>query len=391
MRRHYVAVTALAITVLALCGCGKAEEYFEQGLASAEAEDYENAVLYFAKALEENPDKAEYYIEQGHAYAALGQYEEARLALENAIVEQDLELVRKNNKRAWRAIGITYYEEGKYADAKQYFELALAEALLPEMNADIRMYLADALECEGDYSSAIAVYDELLKEQTDYAAGYRARAYMSYIQGAYEESLADYDKAIALTPEDFDLYFGKYNVLEKLGRTSEQAELLQVITTIENPTAEDAYFIAKAQYFTGEYAAAAKGLETAAENGYDDAHYYLGEIYRQRSDYKEAVYHYKQYIAGNGAKDAAAYNQMGICLMKQEKYEEALETICAGQELSDPLHGRQLLFNEVVVLEKMGEYEAAYEKAVNYRGLYPEDTKIRRELEFLSTRVREET
>lgn len=391
MRIRFFAAVALGAMALSLGGCGKAEEYYESGLVSAGKADYETALLYFSKALEENPNKAEYYIEQGHTYAALGRYDEARAALEAAIVEQELELTRKNNKRAWRAIGITYYREGKYTDAKAFFEKALAEELLPKLNADIRMYLADTLECEGDYVAAIAMYDELLKERTDYAAGYRARAYMSYIQGDYEKSLSDYDAAIALTPEDFDLYFGKYNVLEKLGRGAEQAELLRVITTIKNPTAEDAYFIAKAQYFGGEFDTALTGLSAAAENGYEDAYYYMGEIYHARSDYGEAVFHYKQYIDGSGEADAAAYNQMGVCLLKQEKYAEALETVRKGQTLFDTLHGKQLLFNEVVILEKMGDYNTAYEKAVAYRNQYPEDVKIRKELEFLATRVRKES
>ncbi len=373
-----------------LSGCGKAEEYYKKGLASYEAQDYETALLYYSQAVDENPEKAEYYIEQGHTYVQLGRYEEAREALKSAIVEQDLDLTRKNNKRAYRAIGISYYEEGKYSEAKLYFEKALEEELLPELNADIRMYLADALECEGDYVAAIAVYDELLAQQKTYGAGYRARAYMLYMLGEYEKSLADYDAAIALEPKNFDLYFGKYNVLEKFGRTAEQAELLRVITSIENPSAEDVYFIAKAQYFTGEHEAAIAGLTAAAENGYEDAHYYLGEIYHKRSDYGEAVYHYKTYIGGEGAKDAAAYNQMAVCLMKQALYQDALETIQAGQKLQDVLHGRQLFFNEVVIYERMGDYNTAYEKAANYVRMYPEDEAIQRELKFLSTRVREE-
>ena len=72
------------------------------------------------------------------------------------------------------------------------------------------------------------------------------------------------------------------------------------------------------------------------------------------------------------------------------RYEEAMEAVYAGEKLSDPLHGRQLMFNEVVILEKMGEYAAAYEKAAEYRNAYPEDAAIRTELEFLATRVRED-
>lgn len=390
MRMHFGRILAVFGVVLLFAGCGKAEEHYKNGLASFQAEDYETALLYFSQALEENPNKAEYYIEQGHAYVALGRYEEAREALQSAVVEQDLILTRQNNKRAWRAIGISYYEEGNYAGAKLFFQKALDETLLPELNADIRMYLADALECEGDYAAAVAMYDTLLSEQKDYAAGYRARAYMSYVLGDYEKSLADYDTAITLTPDDFDLYFGKYNVLEKLGKTAEQVELLRVITAIENPSAEDAYFIAKAQYFSGEYDPALQSLSAVAENGYEDAYYYIGEIYHKRSNYGEAVYHYQRYIEGTGAKDAAAYNQMGVCLMKQERYSEALETVRAGQKLSDPLCGKQLLFNEVVILEKMGDYNTAYEAAVAYRSHYPEEERIRKEMEFLATRIRED-
>lgn len=391
MRIRYCAAVLMCAAGLTFAGCNEAKEHFESGVEAFSSQDYEAALTEFSKALDENPNKAEYYIEQGHTYIALGRYEEARAALESAIVEQSLELTRKNNKRAWRAIGISYYEEGSYAEARAYFEKALAEELLPELNADIRMYLADALECGGDYAAAIAVYDELLKEQKDYAAGYRARAYMRYVQGDYEASLADYDEAIALTPNNFDLYFGKYNVLEKLGKSAEQKELLSVITQIAGPTPEDAYFIAKAQYFSGAYDEALVGLAAAAKDGYEDAYYYIGEIFHQRSDYGEAIYYFKLYIAGSGARDAAAYNQMAICLMKQEKYADALETVRGGQKLSDALHGKQLLYNEVVILERMGEYNAAYERAVEYRSRYPEDTKIKRELEFLASRVREES
>lgn len=390
MRGRLLWLAAGIGAMLILGGCGKAGRYYEKGQAAFANKEYENALFYFSQALEENPNKAEYYLEQGYAYAALGRYAEARQALESALVEQNLELTRRNNKYAWRAIGITYYEEENYAEAKACFEKALAETLLPEMNADIRMYLADTLECEGDYAGAIAVYDVLLVEQKDYAAGYRARAYMSYVLGDYEASLADYDAAIALLPEEFDLYFGKYNVLEKLGKKKEQAEVLCVITGIENPTPEDAYFIAKAQYFSGEYDTALTGLYAALENGYEDAQYYIAEIYKERSSYGEAAYHYQTYIGGAGAKDAAAYNQLAICLMKQEKYTDALEIVLAGQRLSDTLHEKQLLFNEVVLYEKMGEYTMAYERAAAYVRQYPEEEKIQKELEFLSTRVRQD-
>lgn len=392
MRLRYCYLTAaagLCLLVFLSGSCQKAGAYYEDGREAFAVGEYETALLCFGQALDENPNKAEYYIEQGFAYMALERYEEAREAFGHAVVERDQELVRENNKRAWRGIGIAYYKEGSYAAAKEYLEKALTEGLLPELDKDIRMYLASAMECEGDYAAAAGVYDVLLTEEPDYAEAYHARAHMNYLLGAYEKSLMDYEEAIKLLPDNFDLYFDKYNVLGKLGRQQEQEELLTVLMEIEHPTAAVSYFIAKMHFLQGDYELAVTGLNAAVENGYDDAHYYLGEIYQERSDYGTAVHHYTAYIEGSGAKDAAGYNQKAICLIQLGMEEEALKTVLAGQKLSDIWQEQQLFFNEIVILEKTGDYNTAYERAKAYVKRYPEDAAGRAEAEFLATRVRQ--
>ena len=83
MRIRFRMVLAGVMLLLCLAGCGKAEKYYEMGLASFEVQDYENALLYFSQAIDENPEKAEYYIEQGYTYVALERYEEARGVFKN--------------------------------------------------------------------------------------------------------------------------------------------------------------------------------------------------------------------------------------------------------------------------------------------------------------------
>lgn len=384
-------MTAAGIAVLMLfSGCGKANRYYNDGMTAFAAGDYENALHYYSQAIRENPNKAEYYIEQGYTYIALEQHENARTAFHSAVVERELELTKKNNKRAWRGIGLAYYHEKNYVEAIPYFRKALDEELLPEHNNDIRKYLANALKCGGDFVGAIAEYDILLKEEPEYSEGYRARGYMKYTLGAYEESLGDYDAAIALESDCFELYFGKYNVLGELERDREQRQVLSVLLTLDNPTKEQAYFIAKALYFSGDYENALVWLTDVAEKGYDDACYYMGEIYRQRYEYQEAVQCYMKYIAGSGSRDAVAYNQAAVCMMQQGKTEDALATVLAGQAISDASYMKQLRYNEVVIIEKTGDYNKAYERATAYVKMYPEDARLQRELDFLSTRVREE-
>ena len=44
------------------------------------------------------------------------------------------------------------------------------------------------------------------------------------------------------------------------------------------------------------------------------------------------------------------------------------------------------MFNEIVVYERMLDFDAAKEKAESYAALYPTDEAGRKELAFLSTR-----
>ena len=102
MRMRLIGAAICVGIVLMLGGCGKADKFYTNGQEAFSKGEYENALSYFSQALEKNPNKAEYYIEQGYAYIALGQYEEAREAFLSAIVERDLEITRKNNKRNYR-------------------------------------------------------------------------------------------------------------------------------------------------------------------------------------------------------------------------------------------------------------------------------------------------
>ena len=64
MRARYFFAVAGMVFLLVFGGCGKASEYFAMGQEAFLKSDFENALLYYSKALEENPEKAEYYIEQ---------------------------------------------------------------------------------------------------------------------------------------------------------------------------------------------------------------------------------------------------------------------------------------------------------------------------------------
>ena len=300
-----------------------------------------------------------------------------------------MEITRKNNKKVYRGIGITYYKEKAYEEAANYFVKALEEELLPELDTDIRQYLADAYLAMEQYAEALPICETLVKEKPKELLCQSQYAKVLYQLGKYEESVGVYDTIIALDAASFAGYIGKYQALAAQEKSAEMTSVLQQMEQLSNPNAEESYFIAKAFFTAGQYDKAIAKLTQSVENGYEEAHYYMAEIYKMQGNYSEAVYQFGEYIKLVGEKDSVAYNQLAVCLLEQGKYEEAIEAIRTGLNIRSSEFRQQLLQNEVVILEKAGQYAEAYEKAKAYMTEYPEDEAMEKEVLFLETRVRE--
>ena len=82
----------LLIGFVLIVGCaGSPEEdasaYFKQGVANAEAGDFEQAIENYSKAIELDPSHAQAYSYRGGAYVFSGEYE---------LAKQDSECVNRN-------------------------------------------------------------------------------------------------------------------------------------------------------------------------------------------------------------------------------------------------------------------------------------------------------
>ena len=388
MVKKIIMLTAtVALTgLMTACGAGT---LYKDSIKFEKEGNYEAALTSIVQAVEKNPEKAEYYLQEGTILTLLERYEEAREAFSKAVVEKDLALTRKNSKKANYGIGVTYFREGAYAQATEYLTKALAEELLPEMNMDIRQYLADTYVVQQQYAEALPLCEEVVKEKAEDVLGQSRYATVLYELGKYAESAEAFDKVITLAPAEFDAYIGKYQSLAALQKTNEMALVLQQMEQLENPTAEESYFIAKAFFAAGQYDKAIAKLLKSVEAGYEDAHYYMAEIYKMQGNYSEAVYQFSEYIKTVGEEDSAAYNQLAVCLLEQGQYEEALAAVREGLLIRSAEFKPQLLRNEIVILENLGQYEEAYEKAKAYAADYPEDEEIQKEVRYLETRVRE--
>ena len=100
---------------------------------------------------------------------------------------------------------------------------------------------------------------------------------------------------------------------------------------------------------------------------------------------KYAMVVYQTYLDSN-VPDAAIYNSLGVCLMNQKKYQEALETFQAGIELGNTSYIQNLKYNQIIAKEFLGNFAEAKRLMQEYLAAYPDDTKAKQEYEFLQTR-----
>lgn len=390
MKKWRAMLLLLLVTVILMSACsGKknAGDYYKDGVTCLEGGSYDEAVEYLKKAVKMDKERAEYYIAYGSALIETKKYEEALIQFDNVILEADNRIVRENNKYAYRGKGVAYYEAANYTKAVNEFNKALKIKDLEDLNVDILKYKAAAEERAGTYKEAVATYNSILKLDKSDATIYAGLARVSYLAGDFENAKKDYDKAIQLDKNNYEFYFGKYFMLLKEGSKEEAEKALKGALTIKAKTNEDNYNVAKIHYYQADYENAAKEFSEIAQE-YNGANYFLGEISFSKNDYEGALSYYLEYIENEkNIKEADVYNHITLCYINQIDYENALKYVQIGIGLNDSDVIQNLRRNEITIYEHQADFKEAYKKATEYLKEYPEDEDMKKELQFLETRI----
>lgn len=356
-------------------------------MAAYENGKYEEAESYFLSAIKGNPDKAEYYLYYGFTLIQLGNYEEAISQFDKIILETDITMVKENNKRAYRGKGIALLQMNNYIDALNAFNSALEMKELPELDNDILYYKGITLEYEGNLEQAIEIYSQLLENNDKDVAIYSTRANIYRKLGKYEESVSDYDKALEYETNDFEIYFGKFSALKELGKEEEAKAVLEQASNITIKTEADKFSLAKVHFYQGNYSTAEVEFLNAVSDGFSEGNYFLAEMCLSNEKYEEAKKYYIAYAEAGNAVSAMYYNQLMACYLNLEDYENAKDCLTKAKGYSTVAIQKELLRNEIILLEKTGDFEEAFTKMKQYMSKYTVDEETKKDYEFLKTRV----
>ena len=386
MKRKLLSIGLSLILVLIFSGCGSSGDLYRNGKKSFESGNYEDALSYFTAAKEKKPGRADYYIDGGMALIKLGRYEEALAEFDKAYVNKDIIIVNRNNKRIHRGKGIAYYFMLEYGKAMEEFRKALEINELSKLDMDILYYVGSSLMALGSYEEAIQNYTDLIKLDAKSANAYSSRALCYGFLGDADKSRADYDEAIRLEPGNYAHYLGKYYLLMENGEEQAAAEVLKTASAIEVKTSADGYNLAKIHFYQGDYELSLSEFSEGFKNGFKEAYYYIGEIYRIQKDYPKAIYYYDIFLKDGGAAVPGAYNQIAACYIKTGEYASALQCLEQGIALNQAGSMQILMKNLIVAYEYLGRFEDAGKNLNWYLSLYPGDEEAAREARFLETR-----
>lgn len=241
------------------------------------------------------------------------------------------------------------------------------------------------LQSSGDYSGAIAKYEEALKlsdmsvsaEEIDLAY-YKASA--QYRSGDLQGAIDTYS-AILAVKESENSYLGR-GLLYVAANDAKNAEndLNKVLKETDSPLIKGIIY-----NVVGQTDKAKECFEDAKDSGEQDAVFYLANIYEKAGDHNYAMILLEEYIAGGNA-GAEGYLTVARHYYEAGNYDQALAMVQAGIALGESGVLKSLLEEEIVCYEKLLDFAAAKTKAEDYLDKYPEDAAMQKEYEFLKTR-----
>ena len=332
---------------LFVCGCGKEDSgAYDRGLAAMEAGNYPEAVVEFQKAAEDDDRKAEAYRSEGIIYLDQGNYETAISCLNLSLTNMQ-------------------YENAAFSD-------------------DVNYYLAKAYVANGQISEAQQIYIELQEGETP-AQAYLESGILYLEQGNTAEAEEAFQSCLDEDPK-LSYYIQIYDAYKDCNMEADGAAYLkEAVSLLDEGNTDEEYEGGELYYYLGDTDKAIEYLSKAADRDEEDAIALLGDIYLEKGDVDSARSVFQTSL-DKGEYVAGACNGLALCDIQAGEYEAAMQHIEQGLAAAGEDEQETLLFNQIVVLEKQLQFDAAQEKLSAFLEMYPDNAQAQREQTFLNGR-----
>lgn len=375
--------------LLVMAGCGKADKAYNEGMKLAEDGKYEKALSQFQEAVKEDSKVAKYHIGYGMTYNYLGKYEKAEKIFSDAMEKLKDSASKEEKKQFYYGDAVALSGQGKYDEAEGYCDKALKIDLLSDMDSDINYTKTVCLEKQGKFEEAEEICEKLVKDnKKDWQAYYELAAIQKQL-GKQEEAAETYLTLVEEEEGDGSAHFALYQIYLSMGETEKAEDILNQVLKWDTKKAANALAVGRAYYYKNDFDSAREFMQMAYDGNCIEGLYYLGVVALEEKNYTEAEKQFLNYIKENKEElNVEVYNQLAVTMMEQKAYKKAQGYLTKGMEFGMTEADQSLRRNQVILYEKQKKYEEALAEAQEYRNRYPEDASMKKELEFIQTRIK---
>jgi soluble lytic murein transglycosylase len=266
--------------------------------------------------------------------------------------------------------GDALFAAGAYMDAANEFQLAWqSDSQLDKTLLELKRARAHALA--GDYSTAIALYDDLYMRVSDN----NTRALIDLRKGEAYENLGQTDQAQTAYLDAVQNYPTAYE------------SYLALVKLVDAGVAVDELLRGLVDYYAGEYGVALAAFDRYLQNNPADpatALYFYGLTTRALGGNQDAlgwwdkvILEHSDHALWDEAWEQKAYTQWAFL----EQYPEAIKTLLGFVDQA-PGHARaaEFLFDAALVSERSGDLQQAAELWERVINIYPNDQQAARAL-----------
>ena len=293
----------------------------------------------------------------------------------------------KKTQLSYREIGINSMQSGDYEGAIAAFDSALSHCVgsVGEAEIDICYYKAAAQYAGGDVEGAIATYDALIDYDAKDANAYYMRGCLRLQAGESDKAKEDFSKAIKYNSDEYELYINIYENLSAYNLVAEGEEYLNKAFELKGNDADSLACRGKIYYLLGQNENALTELNAALKKGSIEANLTIAQVYETLGDAQMAETYYKAYAESESA-DSESMCALAEIEMTKQNYTEALSYVNQGLAMEQVTNRRELMQNQMICMEYMGDFSGAWTVVQEYVKMYPDDTKAQREFIFLKNR-----
>lgn len=315
------------------------ESFISEADALFEEAKYSQAITAYSDAIRVNPDNPSVYLSTARAQIYTAQYEDA---LENA----ERALILNNNNplahtlKAWSLDFLGDYTQAEAA-VKSALELDPENALSHAIYAEILM--DKAISGQGDINAIDKAAEEsrtALALNPNLMEARRARGYVLWNTGNFNEAIQEYNAALAINDKIADLHLAigyNYYLLDEYDQAV-QSYLQAYALNPTDPTPP--YEISRTYATVGDFSQSVQYADQAVKTNPEDAklHGNLGVMYYKNNQMSEAIQSLGLAIKGGNLENGTSvtglplnygivaefYAIYGLALAKSQQCDEAV-------------------------------------------------------------------